>query len=67
MSRSLDPDLFARVGPRRKYPRWGIRPYDSNLHLWSHAHLFGSGLTRYVRQYKRVAMDRLVNRVRLDG
>jgi len=46
---------------------WGIRPYDSNLHLWSHAHLFGSGLTRYVRQYKRVAMDRLVNRVRLDG
>lgn len=46
---------------------WGIRPYDTNLHLWSHAHLFGSGLTRYVRQYKRAGMDRLINRVRLDG
>jgi phenylacetate-coenzyme A ligase PaaK-like adenylate-forming protein len=46
---------------------WGIEPFDSNVHLWGHAHLFGSGWRGQVQQLKRAAKDRAVNRVRLSG
>jgi phenylacetate-coenzyme A ligase PaaK-like adenylate-forming protein len=47
---------------------WGIKPFDSYLHIWGHAHLFGGeGLSGKVQKLKRRAADGLVNAVRVNG
>jgi phenylacetate-CoA ligase len=45
---------------------WGIRPFDSYVHLWGHAHLFGASAERFAGA-KRRAADRVVNATRLSA
>ena len=43
---------------------WGIQPFDSYVHVWGHAHLFGgSRLSRM----KRSMLDRLANATRVNA
>lgn len=47
---------------------WGIRPFDSYLHLWGHSHLFGgSGLSGRVVKAKRKLADAMANAVRVNA
>lgn len=47
---------------------WGIRPFDSYLHLWGHAHLFGGGgVSGVVQKAKRKAADALANATRVNA
>ncbi|MEU4714749.1 hypothetical protein AB0F73_13970 [Micromonospora purpureochromogenes] len=46
---------------------WGIQPFEPQVLLWGHAHLFGSGLRARVAQAGRGAADRLVNMTRLNA
>lgn len=43
---------------------WDVRPFDSYVHLWGHAHLFGG--TPFARLRRQVA-DRIVNATRLNA
>lgn len=43
---------------------WGIRPFDSYVHIWGHAHLFGN--SRFAK-LKRYLQDFLVNSHRLNA
>lgn len=43
---------------------WGIRPFDSYVHVWGHSHLFGKGrLAKFKRQFQ----DALVNSTRVNA
>lgn len=46
---------------------WGVRPFDPQMMLWGHAHLFGKGIGGHVRVAKRKLADRLLNMERLDA
>lgn len=47
---------------------WGIRPFDSYLHLWGHSHLFGGGgLSGRLVKAKRKLQDAMVNAVRVNA
>lgn len=46
---------------------WGVRPFDSQVLLWGHAHLFGLGLRGQVAQIKRRLADRIVNITRCNA
>jgi phenylacetate-coenzyme A ligase PaaK-like adenylate-forming protein len=46
---------------------WGIRPFDSYVHLWGHSHIFGGGVAGAGRRVKRAVADRLVNARRLNA
>ena len=46
---------------------WGIAPTDPNVHLWGHAHLFGSGLAGRVAQLRRRVADRALGLTRLNA
>lgn len=43
---------------------WGIRPFDSYVHVWGHAHLFAGGP---VGKVKRKVQDALVNATRVNA
>lgn len=58
--------LYANTYVGRSW--WGIHPFDSYVHVWGHAHLFGAGgLSRLVQKYKRRVLDRLVNATRVNA
>lgn len=47
---------------------WGIHPFDSYLHIWGHAHLFGgNGVKGRIQKMKRSAQDYLANAKRVDA
>ncbi len=46
---------------------WGIQPFDPQVLIWGHSHLFGSGLRGRLAQARRRAADRLVNITRVNG
>lgn len=47
---------------------WGIWPFDSYVHVWGHAHLFGGvGLRGRIGWAKRVVLDRFVNATRVSA
>ena len=46
---------------------WGIKPLDSYLLFWGHSHLFGTGLSGRINQYKRDLKDWLINTNRLNA
>ncbi|MDQ0689856.1 hypothetical protein [Arthrobacter sp. W4I7] len=47
---------------------WGIRPFDSYLHIWGHAHLFGgSGIKGKIQKAKRKVQDILANATRVSS
>jgi len=61
------PSFYANTYAGRSW--WGIRPFDSYVHVWGHAHLFGaeSGLPGRVVKARRAIADRLANAVRLNA
>jgi len=40
---------------------WDIQPLNRILMFWGHSHLFGKGLKRHVKQFKRKLSDLLIN------
>lgn len=46
---------------------WGIRPFDPQVLLWGHSHLFGTGLSGWIARLKRQAADRIMNATRLNA
>lgn len=47
---------------------WGIRPFDSYLHIWGHAHLFNAqGVAGKTQKMKRKIQDVLANATRVDA
>ena len=46
---------------------WGVRPFDPQIALWGHAHLFGTGVGGHLRVAQRRAADHLLNIRRLDA
>ncbi|RZT77488.1 phenylacetate-coenzyme A ligase PaaK-like adenylate-forming protein [Micromonospora violae] len=45
----------------------GIRPFEPQVLLWGHSHLFGDGMASRVARLKRDVADRLVNITRLNA
>lgn len=46
---------------------WGVRPFDPQIMLWGHAHLFGKGIGGHARVLQRRVADRVLNMSRLDA
>ncbi|WBB81592.1 hypothetical protein O7606_09625 [Micromonospora sp. WMMD882] len=46
---------------------WGVAPTDPTVHLWGHAHLFGSGWRRQARLLKRWVADQGMRITRLNA
>lgn len=46
---------------------WGIRPFDSYVHLWGHSHLFAGGMRGRIAKAKRRVADDLINATRLNA
>jgi phenylacetate-coenzyme A ligase PaaK-like adenylate-forming protein len=40
---------------------WGLQPFDPQVRIWGHYHLFGSGLRGRLTERKRRVADRLLN------
>lgn len=55
-------DFYANTYTGRSW--WGIRPFDSYVHLWGHSHLFGGSPLARV---KRGVSDRFANATRLNA
>jgi phenylacetate-CoA ligase len=45
---------------------WDIDPLDNILMFWGHSHLFGKGLYRYIRKFRRWLSDILINTRRIS-
>ena len=46
---------------------WGIAPFDRQLLLWGHSHLFGTGWQRSIASARRRLADRLIGATRLNA
>ncbi|MFC4016567.1 phenylacetate--CoA ligase family protein [Micromonospora sp. GCM10011542] len=45
----------------------GVRPFEPQILLWGHSHLFGDGIRSRIARLQRDAADRLVNITRLNA
>lgn len=46
---------------------WGINPLDSMVSLWGHSHLFGTGISGRIKEFKRRIKDAMINTVQLNA
>lgn len=46
---------------------WGIEPLDRILMFWGHSHLFGKGIKRHIKQFKRKLSDLLINTLKISS
>jgi phenylacetate-CoA ligase len=58
-------DAYANLYVGRGW--WGLRPFDSFVHLWGHAHLFSTRPHRWLIKARRALADRFVNGTRLNA